>query len=231
MKSSWSAFFFCPQNLHILTMVTSIRVNTPALPVWGIPPTLSIQILCFAMLSPRVREWPLHLSSYPRQKPDSLRCLNIGRFISLISALTPASLHADENEENVNSYCPPSPFFLPLFPPSPSSLIPMFMCLHVHPFSSPGYQMITVVWTASVLVLRLCPILWRPNSLGSRWAFLQCKSWWWWWWLKGCPPLFQSASSCSCWNVPLCSPARVHSQCYRLTRGQTRKSMATVLVT
>lgn len=73
-------------------MVTLIRVNTPSLPVRGIPPTLSMQILCFAVLSPREREWPLHLSSYPRQKPDSFRCLNTGRFISLISALTLVSL-------------------------------------------------------------------------------------------------------------------------------------------
>lgn len=106
-------------------MVTLIRVNTPALPVQGIPPTLSIQILRFAVLSPRVREWPLHLSSYPRQKPDSLRCLNIGRFISLISALTLASLACWWRWGRCKFLLSTlSFFFFPycLLPPAPSSL-------------------------------------------------------------------------------------------------------------
>lgn len=106
-------------------MVTLMRVNTPALPLWGIPPTLSIQILCFAILSPRVREWPLHLSSYPRQKPDSLRCLNIGRFISLISALTSESLACWWAWGRCKFLLSTlSSFFFPysLLPPAPSSL-------------------------------------------------------------------------------------------------------------
>lgn len=153
-------------------MVTLIRVNMPSLPVWGIPPTLSMQILCFAVLSPREREWPLHLSSYPRQKPDSFKCLNTGRFISLISALTLASLACWwgwARSKFLLSILSISSFPIASFPEFPHP------CVYMLAYSSfllcSWTESIMVVWTASLSLLRLCPILWNTNSPGI------CQGW------------------------------------------------------
>lgn len=197
MKSSWRAFF-CPKNLHILTMVTLTKVNTPALQLQGIPPTLSIQTLCFAVLSPWAREWPLHLF-LPQTKARQPKMLTHGSFTSLISALTPERLTCWSGWGRCRFLLTTFSFFffsLPLFPPSCISLILMSTCSHVHPFYySLGHLIVKVEWRASLSVLQL--ILLHPESLGTLWAFPQTNLWW----LKEWSPPSHSASNWPCWNI------------------------------